>query len=108
MHFVEAKSHPVFADTPLPKSIENSRFLQSLIKIGIKIAKKTMGFYQSVFIDVQKLMSFYTFFISVWHTSRIKCLLLRFLYYVREHAVAKKQEKHSVFSSFCERTMGEP
>ena len=37
MHFVEAKSHPIFADAPPPKSIENCRFLQSLLKIAIKM-----------------------------------------------------------------------
>ena len=37
MHFVEAKSHPIFADAPPLKSIENSRFLQSLLKIAIKM-----------------------------------------------------------------------
>ena len=37
MHFVEAKSHPIFADAPPQKSIENFRFLQSLFKIAIKM-----------------------------------------------------------------------
>ena len=41
MHFVEAKSHPIFADAPPPKSIENSRFLQR----SLAECAKTHGFF---------------------------------------------------------------
>ena len=37
MHFVEAKSYPIFVDAPPPKSIENFRFLHSLLKIAAKM-----------------------------------------------------------------------
>ena len=41
MHFVEAKSHPIFADAPPPKSIENLKFLQR----SLAECAKTHGFF---------------------------------------------------------------
>ena len=45
MHFVEAKSHPIFADAPPPKSIGNLRLLLSLLKIAIKMFRNQWVFH---------------------------------------------------------------
>ena len=41
MHFVEAKSYPIFVDAPPPKSIENAWFLQR----SLAECAKTHGFF---------------------------------------------------------------
>ena len=66
MHFVEAKSHPIFADAPPPKSIETRRFCKVCSRSLLKCTK-TNGF---LTIGVHRCAKTHEFF-HLFHTCLI-------------------------------------